>query len=64
MANRNDILKCLGTFPKKINLSLKELTSEDMGDHERKLIEYTIETCELKVFNKKNNSSIWFYVIL
>ena len=21
-------------------------------------------TCELKVFNKKNNSSIWFYVIL
>lgn len=23
-----------------------------------------IITCELKVFNKKNNSSIWFYVIL
>lgn len=53
MANRNDILKCLGTFPKKINLSLKELTSEDMGDHERKLIEYTIEKCDEKILLEK-----------
>jgi hypothetical protein len=55
VANRNDILKCLGTFPKKINLSLKELTSEDMGDHERKLIEYTVEKCDEKIRVQNND---------
>lgn len=37
MANRNDILKCLGDFPERVDLRLKELTSEDMRDYERKL---------------------------
>ncbi len=43
MYNRNEILKCLGDFPKRVNLDITELISEDMGDYERKLIEYTLE---------------------
>ena len=45
MVNRNDILKCLGTFPKKVNLDMREISSEDMESYERKLIEYNVEKC-------------------
>ena len=55
MVNRNDILKCLGTFPKKVNLDMREISSEDMGSYERKLIEYNVEKCNenIRVQNKE-----------
>ena len=55
MVNRNDILKCLGTFPKKVNLDMREISSEDMESYERKLIEYNVEKCNenIRVQNKE-----------
>ncbi len=29
MVNRNDILKCLGNFPKKVNLDMREISSKE-----------------------------------
>lgn len=57
MDNRKNILKCLGDFPKKVNLETKELNSEDMGDHIRKLIEYTVEKCNEKIEKTIGNNS-------
>lgn len=66
MANRNDILKCLGDFPERVDLKLKELTSEDMGDYERKLIEYTVEKCDEKIRVQNNDiiEKVQAYVLI
>jgi len=49
MLNRNDILKCLGDFPERVDLDIREIASKDMGDYERKLLEYTVEKCNEKI---------------
>lgn len=40
---KEDVLNCLGRFPNKVELSLRTLKKEDMGNYERHLIEYTVE---------------------
>lgn len=66
MDNSNDILKCLGDFPKRVNLETKELNSENMGDYERKLIEYTVEKCNEKIRVQNNNiiEKVQAYVLI
>ena len=66
MVNRNDILKCLGNFPKKVNLDMKEISSEDMGDYERKLIEYNVEKCNenIRVQNKDIIEKVQAYLLV
>lgn len=66
MLNRNDILKCLGDFPEKVDLDIKELASENMGDYERKLIEYTVEKCDEKIRVQNNDiiEKVQAYVLI
>ena len=63
MANRNDILKCLGTFPKKINL---KVALDQLSEEERKLIEYTIEKCDEKIRVQNNDiiEKVQAYVLI
>ena len=55
MYNKNDILKCLGEFPKKINLDIKYISSEDMGNYYRKLIEYKVEDTDENIRVQNND---------
>ena len=55
MINRDDILKCLGDFPNKVDLDMKEISSEDMGDYVRKLIEYNVEKCNENIRVQNND---------
>lgn len=66
MANRNDILKCLGDFPEKVDLDIREISSENMGDYERKLIEYTVEKCDEKIRVQDNKiiEKVQAYVLI
>lgn len=43
---RENILNCLGLFPKKVDLNLVELESVDKGNYVQKLIEYNVEETE------------------
>lgn len=43
---RNKILKCLGTFPNKVELNLIELESVEKDNYIQKLIEYNVEKDE------------------
>ena len=38
-----NILKSLGTFPKKVELELNIIEEIDCGDYNRRLIEYNVE---------------------
>lgn len=55
MINREDILKCLGDFPERVNLDMKEISSEDMGAYVRKLIEYNVEKCNENIRVQNND---------
>lgn len=43
---REYILECLGTFPKKTNLDLKIINTEQFDNYKRQLIEYNVEDNE------------------
>lgn len=43
---RNNILKCLGKFPEKTNLDIKEIANIDYGNYNEILIEYNVEAGE------------------
>ena len=66
MNNRKEILKCLGDFPKKVELAINELSTEDMGDYVRKLIEYTVEKCNEKIRVQNNDiiEKVQAYVLI
>lgn len=66
MMNRNNILECLGDFPEKVNLDIKYISSEDMGDYERKLIEYKVENSDenIKVQNKDIIEKVQAYLLI
>lgn len=66
MDTRKDILKCLGNFPQKDILRITEISSEDMGDYERKLIEYTVEKCDEKIRIQNNDiiEKVQAYVLI
>lgn len=66
MNNRKEILKCLGDFPEKVELAINELSTEDMGDYVRKLIEYTVEKCNEKVRVQNNDiiEKVQAYVLI
>lgn len=55
MYNKSDVLKCLGYFPKRVNLDIVEINSEDMGNYERKLIEYKVEKCDENIRVQNND---------
>ena len=55
MINRDDILKCLGDFPERVNLDMKEISSEDMGAYVRKLIEFNVEKCNENIRVQNND---------
>ena len=40
---REQILKCLGAFPNKVQLNLNTIEEIDCGNYYRKLIEYSVE---------------------
>lgn len=66
MHTRNCILACLGRFPEKDHFTINEISSEDMGDHERKLISYTVEKCNEKIRGQNNDSieKVQAYVLI
>jgi len=66
VVNRNDILNCLGNFPERANLDIREISSEDMGDYERKLLEYTVEKCNEKIRVQNNDiiEKVQAYVLI
>lgn len=66
MLNRNDILKCLGDFPERVDLDIREIASKDMGDYERKLLEYTVEKCNEKIRVQNNDiiEKVQAYVLI
>ena len=66
MINREEIIKCLGHFSKKVDLNINELESIDMGDYVRKLIEYHVEKCEenIRIQNKDIIEKVQAYVLI
>jgi dienelactone hydrolase len=46
MSFRDDVLRCLGRFPDKVDLRAQIVSSEDLGNHIRQLVRYQVEDDE------------------
>lgn len=66
MINREEIIKCLGHFSKRVDLDINELESINMGDYVRKLIEYHVEKCDedIRIQNKEIIEKVQAYVLI